>query len=369
MLFPNFEPRIQEEEREAGGWYDVLSSQTSLQTEGMPTTESEDAIKSDQASTEVPSQGQTLDDVDDPQLITKNELERRCDRNMTKNHGAKPKRPRNTVVKQGTEMESHMVKAEAMDKQPEDAKLNQQDCERKLNDTQAEVASTKEALQESRASFTGQPGTIKKLHADIKKLQDTVRSLRAANNDLQDMHVASQEELSRCRDDLFSLQPIPPATDSSIVQELEIVSQEVVYWIETEAAAFEKAHPEAEPEQIFSVGNNKDAANFLQQYPAAGEHLARYLVHRFFQANLFGRRHYYLVGLKKKTARLLKKAEHSMATFDPPRGMSGLDKEVSAAATNYRQMLLVSQSGDRRHCTLLLLLRSASRSGISGYKS
>lgn len=321
---------MREEEVEAGGGYDELSFQLPPQEESMPATESEDAVMSDQALTEVQSQAQPLNDVVDLQLTTNDEIESHSDRKLINNLRAQS---RKTVVTMKTQIESLMVQVNVLVNQLGDADLDQQKCEHKLRNTQAQLATTRKALESSKAKRKRQNGMVQGLRANLKETKAIVHSVQATNSDLQDELAASQEALSSCRDDLFSLQPLAPVADSSIVQELEIISQEVVHWIETEVAAFENAHPEAEPEQIFSVGNDKEVASFLQKYPAAGEHLARYLVHRFFQATLYGKGFDFL-GLKKETAQLLQKAEHSMAKRDPPRGTSALDNEVSIAATN-----------------------------------
>lgn len=367
MLFVNFVPEMREQDAEASGEYDVLLLQPPPQEEGMPTTEPEDADMSDQPPTEVQKQVQPLDDMADLQLITKNEFERKPGRKLVRGLRTAPKRLEKTIGKQKTNIESLEVKVDVLDGQLGDANRYQQNCERELKDTQAQLATTKKALQASKGCWARQNGTVQRLRADLQQSKDAARSVAATNSDLQGKLVASQEALTKCRDDLFRLQPMAEVADSSIVKELEIVSQEVVHWIEAEVAAFEKAHPEAGPEDIFSVGKNKGVATFLQHHPAAGEHLARYLIHRFFRANLFGRR-FYLLGLTEGIAQLLQKAEHSMAKLDPPRGTSDLKKEVSATAADNRQILLVSQHGVRRHCRLLLPLTNANRSGHNNYK-
>lgn len=358
---------MREQDAEAGAKCDVLSLQPPPQKEDMPTTKSEDAVMLDQVPTEVQSQVQPLDDMADLQVITKNEFERQRGRKLVKNLRAASKRLRMIVGKQKTEIRSLKVKVDVLDGELGDANCYQQNCERELKDTQAQLATAKQALEASRGRWASQKGTVQGLRADLKQSKDFARVVEATNNDLHDKLVASQEDLTRCRDDLFRLQPIAEVADSSIVKELEIVSQEVVHWIEAEVAAFEKAHPGAGSEDIFSVGKNKGASTFLQHRPAAGEHLARYLVHRFFKANLFGKR-FYLLGLTEGTAKLLQKAEHSMAKLGPPRGTSDLVKDVSVATADDGQILLVSQHGVRRHCRLLLPLMNAKRLGHNSFR-
>ncbi len=153
----------------------------------------------------------------------------------------------------------------------------------------------------------------------LKATKGISLGLKANNKDLQAFLTVSREELSKCKDDLFSLQRVTQIPDSTIFKRFESIGQQSVHWIDAETAAFETAHPEAELEDVFSVGRDKKATKFLRLYPDAGEHLARYLIHRFLQKNVFGKR-IYLFGLPEETANLLQVAELRMAELDPPRG-------------------------------------------------
>lgn len=354
---------MNQEEVETGGEYDMLSVQPPPQKEDMPKTESEDVVMSDQNIAEVQSQNQALNGVVDMQIISKDEFHNPRDSELAKDlRTGASKSLGETSVEKKPDNESLKVQVVVPDDQ-----LGHTDRGRELKQAQAQLETTKQALQKGKAQWKRQNEMVKKLRADLKESKDKVRDMGAINSDLQDKLDTSQEELTRCRDDVFSLQPMLQVADSTIVEELEIVGQEVVHWIETEVTSYEKAHPGAEEEHIFSVGDNRDAAIFLAHHPGAGEHLARYLVYRFLQANLFGRR-YNLLGLRGKTARLLQEAEHSMANFDPPRGTSNLGNGVSISATDDRQILLASQHGVRRHCRLLLPLWNVKISGKSNCK-
>ena len=358
---------MQEQDAEARGEYDALSLQLTPQKEDMPITKSEDTVMSDQSPTEVHGHGLSSDDMGDLQFITKDEFDNSSDNDLVEDLKGASKHLEKTDVEQKPHIESVKSKEAALDDQLGAAHRDQQNLERKLEDTQKELAKTKKAWLGSKARWRRQNETIKGLRADLQEIKDNVRGVEAINEDLQDKLAASQQELTNCRDDLYSLQPMVPVADSSIVNELEIISQKVVHWIEAEVTLYEKAHPETKEEHIFSVGDNHGAAMFLQHHPGAGEHLARYLIHRFFQGNLF-RRRFKLLGVTEETAQLLQKAEHAMAKFDPPRGTSDLVNVVNAAATNERQVLLVSQHGVRRRCRLLLPLGTANRSGNNNYK-
>lgn len=318
----------------------MLSVKPSSQKEDMPKTESEDAVMSDQKIAEVQSQDQALDDVDDMQVISEDQFNNPRGSELAKDHkAAASELPGETSVKQKSNTEGLRVQVRVLNDQLGAIDRDQQIRDRELKQAQAQLATTKQALQKSKAQWKRQNEVVKKLRANLKESKDKVRGMGVTNSDLQEKLVTSEEELTRCRDDVFSLQPMVLVADSTIVEELEIVREGVVHWIETEVTSFEKAHPEAEEEHIFSVGDDEEAAIFLAQHPGAGEHLARYLIHRFFKANLFGSR-YDVLGLTEETARLLQKAEHSMAHADPPKGTSYLDNGVSNSTTDDRQILL-----------------------------
>ena len=356
-------PKMEQQEVKAEGECDMLSVQPAPQREDMPKTETEDTVMSDRNTTEVQSQDQALDGVVDMQIISKKEFDNLPDSDLPRDFMvAASKSLGENSVERKPDIESIKVQVVVLDDQ-----LGDTARDRGLEQARAQLATTKQALQNGKAHWRRQNEMVKNLRADLKQSKDKVRDVKAINSDLQEKLVTSQKELTMCRDDLFNLQPMVQVADSTIVEALEIVDQEVVSWIETEVASYEKTHPGAEEEHIFSVGDNRDAAIFLAHHPGAGEHFARYLVYRFLQANLFGRK-YNLLGLKGKTAQLLQEAEHSMANFDPPRGTSYLDNGVNISATDDRQILLASQHGVRRHCRLLLPLKNANISGKSNFK-
>ena len=83
-----------------------------------------------------------------------------------------------------------------------------------------------------------------------------------------------------------------------------LIFQQIVNWVEGEAAAFGKAHPEDGPEHIFSIGDDDQARAFTRRYPGAGEHLAAYMIHRWLLMNLFDD-NVYRLGLPEELAHLL----------------------------------------------------------------
>lgn len=319
----------------------MLSVQLPPQKEDMPEIEYNDVVMSDPNPTEVQSQDQASDGMDEIQVITRDAFDNPRDGESAKDLIAASELLGETAVKQKPDIESLLIKVDVLGNKLEAAHRDQQSIASELGKTQTRLADTAQALLKSKERARTQSGTIKKLQADLKESKGNVRAEKAINSDLQEKLATSRVELTKCMDDVFSLQPMIPVADSRVVKELEIVGQEVVHWIETEVGTFEKAHPEAGEDFIFSVFNNRDAAIFLKDQPGAGEHLARYLIHRFLKVNLFGRK-FNLLGLTKEIAQMLQNVEHSMAKFDPPRGTSDRESGVSATTTDNRQVLLVS---------------------------
>ena len=156
---------------------------------------------------------------------------------------------------------------------------------------------------------------------ELKVSKDDLRREQNTNKELQKKLAASQDDLTKCKDELFRLQPIAQIPDSRVVKEFEDLCQQVVNWIEIQVAMFEKAHPENGQEYIFSLGEENKATQFMGQHPRGGEHLAVHMIHRWLQDNLFGRK-LSCVGLPAEAIQLLERAEQSMARLDPPRGDS-----------------------------------------------
>ena len=160
-------------------------------------------------------------------------------------------------------------------------------------------------------------GVRRELKASQGQLQETYEELRKTRRKL----AASQEELTICKDEMFGSQPTTQIPDSRVAKEFENLCQQIVNWVEAEVVVFEKAHPEEGQEHVFSMGEDKEAAQFMAQHPTGGEHLAVYMIHRWLQDNLFGRK-LSCIGLPAETIQLLESVEQSMAHLDPPRGNS-----------------------------------------------
>ena len=186
----------------------------------------------------------------------------------------------------------------------------------------------KELRKVQRMKENAQRKSTEQLQELRQKLKDSKRELKASQiattqytQSLQGVqaHVITlQSELTACKDDLFRLQPAPPPPDSEIVRGFGIINQAIVNWIGAKLFAFEKAYPNG-TNQTFSVENDREATIFLKAHPAAGEHLAKFMIHRFLQVHVFSD-DIYLFNLVEKTQVLLRRIEESMAGLKPPRG-------------------------------------------------
>lgn len=193
-------------------------------------------------------------------------------------------------------------------------------CKRELDNAQKQVAAS------AQSSDGEDVQTIRKQLADsqweLKASQKKVHRLLNSDKSLGETQMklaALQSELSACKDDLFRLQPAAQVPDSDISKGFESLNQQIVNCIDAEVLAFEKVYPEAEPEDLFLHGSHNEAASFLQLHPAAGEDLARFLIHRFLRHHVFGES-VYLLGLPEEMQRLLRSAEHTMAKMGPSSG-------------------------------------------------
>ena len=175
-----------------------------------------------------------------------------------------------------------------------------QDDSQKVKQAQKELASVRGALEASQDD-------LRRTH---KELQKACKNL-----------AASQDELTACKDELFRLQPIAQTPDSKVAKEFENLCSQIVNWIEAEVVIFEKAHPGNGPEYIFLIGEDRKAAQFMNQHPRSGEHLATHMIHYWLQVHIF-RQKVSCLGLPAEATQLLERAEHSMARLVPPRGDS-----------------------------------------------
>lgn len=287
---------------ETQGEKGVHSLQSSPQEIVIPKHESEDVTMTDRGPIQRRSQGRLSDDMEELRPPSG-----RVTRLASKRQGK--------TVECWTQATIDGAKEDTMDVVAALRSLKSE-----LKDKKDRLAASEVALEETKAQLKEHKEDLVKCRRLLQDSRRFNRQIRKTNSQLEKFLGASREELSKCKDDLFSLQGVAQTPDSTISKQFESVSQQILHWIDAEVATFDKAHPDAKPDYMFSVGADRYPKEFLQSYAEAGEHLVRYLVHHFLQKEVFGKR-VFLFGLPEETAELLREAELKMAELDPPRGI------------------------------------------------
>lgn len=127
------------------------------------------------------------------------------------------------------------------------------------------------------------------------------------------------QELDRCKDDLFGLQPVCRMSDASIIGAFDSLFQQLINWIDNEISAFEKDSPHAHIGCLFSGSEDPGVTFFLQKYPSVGEYLCRHMVNRYLLEHMFGSS-IHLLGMPQEYTHMRLAIEHGMASLKPPRG-------------------------------------------------
>lgn len=289
-------------ESEIGGTNQVHTLQWSPEGAAVPENELEDVIMTDRAPIESQDRGQPSDNTQEVQIIPSSRLTRAASKRQEK------------AVETWKQ-----ARADSVEENPMNAQVCLQICQSELKDTKDKLAASIKALKETKDQLIRNKKILATCRRGLRESKGVSYQLKKANSDLQKALKADREELSKCRDDLFSLQEVAQVPDSIILKRFELVSQQIVHWIDTEVATFEKAHPKVEPDYIFSAGKQAFTAEFLRLHPGAGEHLARYMIHYFLQDHVFGKKVYFF-GMPEETAQLLQEAELKLTELDPPRG-------------------------------------------------
>ena len=304
MIDHNPLPTVYEGDEESRGSNTVHSQQLSLQK---PEVQLEDVAMTDQAPCGGQIQGQSSDGTVDLQVVSSRNLRPR-------------KQQRQTIDNNSHEVQDHEAKAANAEERLANAERHSHDYQSKLRDAQEKLAAFKRDSDQFKADLKSKKRDLAACRGQLKALKGTIRALKASNTDMKKALAASEGELTECKDELFSLQAVAQVPDSTISDRFELVSQQIVNWIDERVAIFEKVYPELEPDHVLSIGEDESAIKFLQLYPGAGEHLARNLIHRFLQDNVFGKKVYFF-GLLEETVDFLRSIEQKMADLDPPKGM------------------------------------------------
>ena len=205
--------------------------------------------------------------------------------------------------------------SEALDHAEQTLKAREKELEKIRKHEEALKCRLDKKVQSLQDKLKHSEKELKASQVKSSQLQRTEESLEETREKM----MALQSELTACKDDLFGLRPAAPIPETDILKNFETIGQQIVNWIDGEVLAFQKSHPDAEPQHIFTTDSDGEASNFLATYPAAGEYLVRFLIHRFLQDHIFSP-DIYLVGLPEETQFLLRRVEESMKRLKPPKG-------------------------------------------------
>ncbi|KAF6226264.1 hypothetical protein HO133_009130 [Letharia lupina] len=151
------------------------------------------------------------------------------------------------------------------------------------------------------------------------------------------------EELQKCKDELFNLQPPNPVADTHISAEWDALCSSITTWIDDQSGGVEDLRT-----RFRELNSNKKCSKALAKYWGEDRQLIanhysqssnildeilRYNIHCFLEAEVFDDR-VYMVGLSTSEAKLLLKIEREMAKLEPRRDPSyiGLWRSEALAA-------------------------------------
>ena len=183
-------------------------------------------------------------------------------------------------------------------------------AERKLRD----VHDLRGNLQNSQARCSAQETKISTYQEHFQALQTKTVDIEAIERAL----LETRQELQACKDDLSRLQPAVQVPDSVVLQDFDTVCRKVVAWVDEEIDTWESAHPETESGHLFSVGDNRCAAEYMSKYPDAGEYLAHYFINRILKQKLWGP-HVRLLGLSDEAHCFVQHIEKAMTNGKHPK--------------------------------------------------
>lgn len=177
-----------------------------------------------------------------------------------------------------------------------------------------------EELESLHGRLNGLSTSHRSQEANIKNLTSTISAVECKLRNVNASWTKTQLELSKCRDELFRVQPAAQVSDAEIVEGFESLCQRITNWIDEVISTYEDSHPGAGLERIFSAGHSESASRLLQVFPEAGEHLVRYQIHRHLRRYMLGK-DVYMLGLSEEIKRALQIAEEGMEYLEPAKGI------------------------------------------------
>lgn len=140
---------------------------------------------------------------------------------------------------------------------------------------------------------------------------------------------AKEEELQKCKDELFDLQPPSQISDIQIGNEWEMLCGNITRWIDDQAGGMGSLYSELKRLRqldqftktiAFYWGDDRqELARHANRYPNIIDVLIRYNIHCLLEERVFDES-VYMFGLQRKSAELLTMIENQMSALEPRRG-------------------------------------------------
>ena len=165
---------------------------------------------------------------------------------------------------------------------------------------------------------------------------------------------AKEEELQKCKDELFALQPLSPISDAQIGHEWERLCGAITQWIDDQAGGMGSLQSELkrlnqrdefnDTIDLYWGADRQELALRSSRYPNIIDVLLRYNIHCLLEKRVFDES-VYMFGLGSKSAKLLTMIEEQMNALEPRRGNFVLlryneekNDLIAHRSTDYRQM-------------------------------
>ncbi len=163
---------------------------------------------------------------------------------------------------------------------------------------------------------------LEKLRAEKAKVEEVARKTHLK---LQ----AKEEELQKCKDELFDLQPPSQISDVQIGNEWERLCGNITRWIDDQAGGMGSLYSElkrlrqmdefTDTVALYWGDDRQELAHHANRYPYITDVLIRYNIHCLLEKRIFDES-VYMFGLRHRSAELLTMIEKQMNALDPPRG-------------------------------------------------
>ena len=169
---------------------------------------------------------------------------------------------------------------------------------------------------------------------DLKKLREQCAKLESQNTGLR-------QDLQKCKDDLFRLQPASQVPDSEISDQYEALSNAISDWVDSEVArsadAWQKDNGN-EPPQIFHHSEINHLEEILALYPeSGGEYVLRFAIFNFLHRELFDE-NIFLFGLRTSDRECLTRTISAMVASQPSKGKRKFEPVLERANRRFREL-------------------------------